>query len=214
MTHCHSCGDEYQKIGRHWYGSDCPYPKPTERQSEIITGMLMGDASISGGTQGNPFLQAEMVNEEFLLWLHEELGHLSANVKMVNTASEQASRNNSDGEYQDVYKIVTRRNPNLEKWQDWYSSGEKVFPDITLTPTIAGVWYCCDGWKNEQSNGRPYVAIGAANEIERSDRLIEMFEQQGFEASWVRRSIRLTVDDSETFWSWAEKPPGFKYKWQ
>jgi len=219
VTHCPNCGNEYQRIGTHFgaKSTPCDYPDLTERQSEIITGLLMGDGSITGTSSSsgsNPYLQTQMVSKEFLDWVDDELGIYSNGCSLQNTAKEQADRNNSDGEYQDVYGLNTMRAPVFEQWASWYDTGEKRFPEINLTPTIAGVWYVCDGWKNKQiSGGRPIACIGAANEYERRERIVKSFEENGFNGSWIRRSIRLTADSSEEFWEWAEQPPGFEYKW-
>lgn len=213
MTECYSCGGEYQNVAGHWARTDCSYPEPTERQSEIITGLMMGDASINNSGKGNPYLQIEMINEEFLNWVHDELGTLSSSVRLVCTGEEQAERTGFN-ECNDVYKLVSRRNPNLSKWADWYETGEKIFPEIEPTPTVFGIWYSCDGWiARKEGSMSPTVEISSVNERHRKDEILEMFKDLGFSCSWIRNRVHLHVDSSKDFWEWAEQPPGFEHKW-
>lgn len=207
MTRCPDCSEDYVNLGRHLGAKSisCNYPDLTQRQSDIITGLMMGDGSVTGSKStdsSNPYLQVQMVSEEFLSWLDEELGIYSNGYKLEYTAEEQANRNNSSGEYQDVYSLTTMRAPIFDQWDEWYGDdGKKRFPEVRLTPVVAGVWYACDGWKNEQSkSGRPYACIGAANETKRCEAITKAFKEKGFESSWIRRSVRLTADASEEFW--------------
>lgn len=58
----------------HWYqSSSCDFPELTPKQQEIITGVLMGDGTIS--TPGaNPLLSVVMITEEYLNYVDDKLG--------------------------------------------------------------------------------------------------------------------------------------------
>jgi len=61
---CHSCGEEYETIGIHWRRSECPWQPLTERQHEVLTGLLMGDSYVSSNGK-NPYFKLSMTSEKY-----------------------------------------------------------------------------------------------------------------------------------------------------
>lgn len=223
MQVCHSCGGEFKGVGQHWAKSTCPYPEPTERQHEIITGVLMGDGYIYMNDGENPYLSVQMTNEEFLKWLYDELDPLSRYFKHEQTAKEKAEQNRRNGysddareeDYNDVYGFSTRCLPALKKYAAWYETGQKRFPDdLELTPLVLKMWYVCDGTKYTQENTRPVIEIGCTNERDRVEYVKGLFSSLDVSPRFDDSVVRFRVDDSEKLWKYmGDSVPGFEYKW-
>lgn len=215
---CKLCDEEFEQIANHWRQSSCGYPSPTSRQKQILTGMLLGDAYINEHSgSGNCLMRAKMVNIEFLEWLHSEISELSANLSVYMTQEESfvdakkrlPNEVTSLENYSEIYEYRTVRHPYFNQLRQWYSSGEKRFPEnLSLTDTTAKVWYCCDGSWDER------ISIYAKNENDRVDYLKSLFPVG--EPRWQSESncIRFTREDSKDVLDWMGEPlPGFEYKW-
>lgn len=182
-TKCPSCGKKFTRLGTHWGYNKSHRPEFTERQHEIITGLLMGDGTIyKKSPNHNPNFRVSLIALDYLKWLDDEFGCLSTGVSLKQTSEESAkscklSENNNSSDYHDVYRLITRSHPDLNKYHEWYDSGKKVFPEnITLTPTVLTQWYISDGnWT------RPYIRISMSNEINNKDKIEKMFEEIGFD---------------------------------
>jgi hypothetical protein len=225
---CHSCGREMIQLSKHWEGEkyNCDYPKLTERQESILKGMLMGDASLARGNS-LPYVQMSLINEDFLYWIKQEISEMGAKYRLVETASEVASRArdsdwNKDCEVKDcndVYQLTTSIHPSLENFEIWYDGGHKTFPkDSSINSLSAKVWYCCDGDLKigTTKHHKPIARITSRNESHRADFLISLFEECGFEPYWEEQSSKIcfTVEETPRFLEWmGNAPPGFEYKW-
>lgn len=230
---CHQCGNEYQQIGNHWVGnSSCSHKEFTDYQREIITGILMGDGSISIIGK-NPQLRVKMISPNYLQYVADKFGILGNGVKTKMTAAESSEQARKSGfnpnakkeNYSDVYEWCSISHPELHEFEDWYSSGEKVWPkDIKLTPTVLKHWYCGDGhWDNSGSNN--HIEIEMANEVNETEKVNQMFESVGLPTPsnysiGKKRdrstdcSAQFTVDQSKELWQYMGDPlPGFEYKW-
>jgi hypothetical protein len=227
---CHDCGDEYERLSMHWTRSSCDHQRFTERQLDIITGLLLGDADLHNRTDPNPLLRVRMTNEPFLGYLSDEFGVLSTEVYLERSAEEQAAQaqeNKANGmgsfstvnrdKYNSLYGIRTMSHPDLHQFVSWYSTGEKRFPaNLELTPDIARMWYICDGWlaKDSKSGDSDRVMIKASNEADRVDYLINLLKDAGFDAGFSREAIQISAFDTDRFLQWmGSPPPGFHYKW-
>lgn len=227
---CKQCGEKFERIGTHWSTGSCHYPSFTDHQKEVITGVLMGDGSISRSSK-NPSLSVGMISENYLKHLDYEFGVFGCGVELMHTAEEGAKKNRESGfrenakacNYSDVYLFRTRNHPELDEFAQWYSSGEKVWPeDIELTPTVLKHWYCGDGhWDNRRSQN--HIEISMDNEVENTDKVEKMFTNVGLpkptwsicDSEYGKRCIaRFTIDQSHNLWEYMGKPlPDFKYKW-
>jgi len=228
---CKQCGNNYKNISLHWNKSSCNYPEISEKQKEIITGVLMGDGYINKA--GNPSICVTNTNRKYLEYLDSELTFLSSKISRKATAEESArharktglSENASEENYSDLYVLNGRKHPELSNFEKWYESGEKKFPEIKLTPKILKHWFCCDGtWHNTNNNN--YIAIGLSNERAEKEKVGKMFDSTPVEiARWnehkrkngagkVNCIIEFSVEDSKKVWKWMGNPPkGFEYKW-
>ncbi|UPW00003.1 hypothetical protein M0R88_15990 [Halorussus gelatinilyticus] len=184
----------------------------------------MGDGDVHGRSDRNPHFRVRMTNREFR-YLGDCLGVLSTGVFLDRTAEyqyEQAKNSSHDKfdvanseEYNDFYGLRTRSHPQIHDLKRWYGTGEKRFPsDLTLTPTIAKMWYVCDGWLAEEKNHRPRAMIKATNEADRPRYLKRLFTKQGLDPHFTRTELQFTTDETKRFLEWVgSPPPGFAYKW-
>jgi len=232
---CPLCDKEYQEIGKHWYGSKCDYPEISKEQKEVIAGILMGDGTVSAfGENSNPKLSCGMINKEYLEYLNEEVFPILGNkVFLKRSGEEQATWHRESGfrpgadasKYQDIFAWYTRNHPGLDEFADWYSSGEKVFPnDLEMTPLVMKHWFVGDGHfeTNEYSIGR--VSISTSNELNNKSKIGRYFTSIGFDDFYWKTSerqdgtksgsINFSTELTEDIFDYMGEPlPGFEYKW-
>lgn len=219
---CHNCDKEFKNLSMHWsMSSECCFPELTDTQKQIITGVLMGDGTISRPGK-NPLLTVRMVNKKYLEYLNEVLGKYGKGVYIKHTAKESAQLNRESGfrpnareeNYQDVYSLQSRTSPEFEEFADWYETGKKVFPkDIQLTPIILKHWYVCDGTYNT-SGYHNNMSISAMNEIENFDKILRWFKEINISPSTSNGNIYISNGDSEELFDFmGSNPPGFEHKW-
>jgi hypothetical protein len=225
---CLSCGELFDSLGTHWRYNPEHKPELSEKQKEIANGLLMGDASVVK-TNGSSdcCMTMENVNEDFLLHLCDTFGSLCSNVSLSRTGEQQAERvsrfTTEESEFQDVYSIHFRNHEYFSDLREWYSSGEKVFPEIELTSTILKYWYCCDGYYDD-SDGKNRIVLSLSNEIGNEEKIGTILNSAGItEYHWrvqeredrsVSASVVLTNEQSlSTFEYMGSPPPGFDYKW-
>jgi len=230
---CQQCGNEYQKVGIHWsMSSSCSFPSFTNHQREIITGVLMGDGCISTANK-HPYIKIEMISPNYLEHVADEFGVLGGGVSIKRTAKMSARRDKNskfnlgakEENYSDLYGWQSMSHPELREFANWYSSGEKIWPDdIELTPTVLKHWYCGDGsWNNGRTNN--YISISMANEIDNTEKVGKMLRNVGLPtpsnyAVGERNDgsktfdAQFTVEQSELLWEYMGRPlPDFEYKW-
>jgi len=225
MDTCPQCGNEYKSISIHWERGSCEHPSLTNKQREIITGLLMGDGYINRNSK-NPYVQSNMITHDYLKYVDRKLGIFGNGVSLYRTAKESAkqakdrnfSPNAEEKNYSDVYRWQSKCHPELQEFANWYSSGKKVWPaNIELTPTVLKHWYCGDG--SFSNSGCEYIKIGMWNEVNRADTISKMFEKAGLpnptycveEHNCV---AQFSVFQSEELWEYMGGPlPGFEYKW-
>jgi len=220
---CPECGKEYSSLGNHWQWNPKHRPEFTQQQKEIITGLVMADGCINRGGK-KPRLTSNMISSNYLKYIDDIFGCLSTGVSLKLTAKENArrdrnSRFNANAKaknYSNIYNWKTRRHPDLQQWADWYSTGEKLWPeDIELTPTVLKHWYCGDGnWENSGTSNR--IKISMENEMENIEKVLSMFINSGLPkpSTHSGHKIVFTVDKSKELWEYMGKPlPDFYYKW-
>jgi hypothetical protein len=209
MNLCTDCGESFADVSRHWVLSDCSPPDLTENQHEILTGLMMGDASINHRDRDRPAIRARMGNKPYLNWLHEQF-------KPMTTGVSEATETGGWKTTTKMYRLRWRGRPEFTEYTSWYDSGQKRFPDdLTVTPTILKHWYVCDGSLN--TNGM--MRLSMKNESDRKGFIEHLFESQGFEIGrWDTHEHRCAavfhahVRDQLFDWM-GEAPPGFEYKW-
>lgn len=233
---CPECGEEYERLGRHWFHSPSHRPDFTERQKDIIIGSLMGDGYLDRDNK-NSRIKWKMISQNYLEWVDDIFGCLSTGVSIEKTAEELAKQNrdnffdpNTRGEkYSDLYVLTTRSHPFLNNFNSWYETGKRVWPnDIELTPTVLLHWYVQDGnWRNR--GGSNHIKFTASKEYGNYDKLDSYFENvniptpnnyKEYERSDGRKKldIRFTVEQSKELWDYMlngprqTPPPDFEYK--
>jgi hypothetical protein len=225
---CHSCGKQMVYLAKHWQGKkyDCGFPAISQRQEEIIRGLILGDGSLSFGNS-LPYLQMNLTNEDFLLWLRGEFEEIGGKYNLVKTAEEVADESRESGwnkdcdveDCNDVYQFRTSIHPHFKKYESWYSGSKKRFPNnLNLTSLESKVWYCCDGdLKNGTTNShKPIARITSRNEADNPSKLLKIFQKHNFNPYWEEQSSKIcfTVDETVKFLEWLGEPlPGFEYKW-
>jgi hypothetical protein len=233
MVECPKCSDEYTDLGTHWRYSPSHRPELTQKQKEIVTGLLMGDGCMRDMKNANCYLQVKMISKNYLEYLNNLFGCLGSSLKLVATAEEKAQENIDRGfsetvnenNYSDQYNWNTRSHPEFNKFREWYSSGKKVWPeDIELTPTVLKHWYVGDGhYATTCSQER--IKIAMSNEAQNTEKVTNYFTNSGLpEPSTYYKNERKdggiqcnaswTVEDSHTLWEYMGEPlPDFEYKW-
>lgn len=192
----------------------------TDRQKEIIIGLLMGDAWIAKDENKNAKLSVEMINKDFLEYVNTELGDIVSICRLKSTAKELADKNRKYGytvnesKYNDIYTLRTRSLEYFNELHQWYSSGKKRFPkDLELTPLIVKVWYCCDGSYCDNS----YPVIYSSNESDNREMVLDLFKNTQIDPSYIDSgggAINFKRSGSDDFFNYIGDPlPGFEYKW-
>jgi hypothetical protein len=214
---CHSCGNDYAQIALHWNGKECDWPEFTDKQMELMRGLLLGDADIKEGTNGSIF-RLRMTNKRFLEWISSELSPLSRGVFLSENSRKQkesALRGGLDGvsdssNFNNLYGLRTVTHPQVDELLDWYSTGKKRYPD-NMTTEMLRMWYVTDG------NIHPYgIRITCNAQLDSRHNIKELLKSVDYINSVSFNddgTITISSKDSKVFWSKTEAPPGFEYKW-
>lgn len=230
----HGCG-EFESIGNHWSKGDvCEEPQLSEKQKDIVTGILMGDGCIDYSDK-NPRLVIEIINKEYIDHIDSVLGIFSTGVSLCRSAEEGARMNRErdfrpeakEADYSDLFRLTTRNLEQLEDFSQWYSSGSKVFPEnIDLTPTVLKHWYVCDGsYSLKEESRRGNIVISVNNERKYKKKLESYFREnigvgvdywREYETDAGRKDCSMVfhADTTEQLFEYMGSPlPGFEYKW-
>lgn len=231
MRECPSCGKEYESIGKHWRWKSEHRPSISERQHDIIKGLMLGDGTLHKKDDPNPYFLCVMTNKEYLEYLKDEFGSLGKDVFIKHTAAESASNMRENGlrpdakaeNYKDVYKWATRSHNELHRYKDWYMDGEVAAPKfLDINPTILKHWYVSDGHLNTYKNS-PRISIALTSQRHRKDIINSYFEKA--DLPMPRWSERSNDSNKRTEISWCKEeslelleymgsaPPGFERKW-
>lgn len=235
LLECPNCGEKYyRELGKHWSSRECEYPEITDRQWEIMTGVLMGDGTVQFSEEQNPRFRCDMYepSKEYLKYLtSEEFPVLMTSVKEGESAEDRAKRHrksrfNSDAKAENLstmFYVMTRRLPHLDVFQSWYENGsEWDCGDIHLTPLTLKHYFVADGcWNNSYSSD--YISFTLNNQREIIDEAEQLFLDVGFEPTRTGIYERENTTDVEIcfgketsyemFEYMGESLPGFDYKW-
>lgn len=222
---CHICGDKYTRLGSHWYQSSCKYPELSDKQEQIITGLLMGDGCLE--RKGNPYLLVQCAKAEYLEHLDDVFGNISSGEPRLHITGDKLKEKNGEWlgaskstEYQDQYRWQTRGLPDLDEFSSWYTDNGKVYPEkIELTPITLKHWYCGDG--NYNNNGtNNYISIGVSNEANEKKKIEKMFKRKGLPKPnrWSEYGNKVeivwNVDESKRLMDYMNGSiSGYEYKW-
>lgn len=217
---CHNCDGEYKSLGKHWSFDtiECDPPQLSDRQHQIITGMLMGDSYVGRNRSDTPFYEVKMTNKTFIQWLANELKEVVSSYGLREKSSVKKER---DGEFApnsdrlDIYYIRTFTLPELEQYRAWYSTGKKLYSnDLELTPLILKMWFVSDGTINHRDNGRDSIHLCKHKfDSYTEDLLRDLFNERGWDFWRDDNILCFDVETSYEMWDYmGEMPPGMKYK--
>jgi len=174
---CLQCGKEFERLSQHWALSTCSEPDLTDKQKEIVKGLLMGDGTLANREE-TPYLQCIMTNKDYLKFLSEKF-ETSSEVTLSKTAKQSAEEDIDSGfnpkaseqNYKNVYRWATATRKSLKPFSKWYKTSEKLFPEnLVLTPTCLRHWYVCDGglvYKDKSA-----IGISVVNEKEKKRKML------------------------------------------
>lgn len=184
-----------------------------------MSGLLLGDADIKKVTNGSIF-RLRMTNRPFLEWVSEQLSPLSRGVFLSETKERQkesAIRGNLEGvsnssKFNDLYGIRTVAHSQVNELNNWYSTGQKRYPD-RITEEMFRMWYVTDGNKRDGD-----MRITCVDQTDSKENITSIMENLDFINSFTydtnEGTIRISREDSRTFWEKTEPPIGFEYKWE
>jgi hypothetical protein len=202
---CNTCGRCFERIGGHYRYNRSHEPNITDRQHDILTGLLMGDGWVHRHTK-TPSLKVSVTERDFIEHIYDELEPLSMSVN----------------KYDGMWCMSTTTHSKLQQYSDWYGNdGQKRFPEnLCLNKVILKYWYCCDG---SLVNNKSYkhINIGMSNERERAGALCSMFKDVGLPEprvnKWSGGNAQLVwkKDESEQLLRYMGSPiEGYEYKWK
>jgi len=214
---CYSCGNKYAQLALHWNAQGCEWPKFDDYQMEIMKGLLLGDADIKSGTNGSIF-RLRMTNKKFLEWVSTKLSPLSRGVFLSENSKQQkesALRGGLEGisnksQFSDLYGLRTLTHPQVDDLYEWYSTGQKRYPN-KITEEMLRMWYVTDGNKNPSG-----IRLTCNAQLDKREDVLKMLESIDYICNPSFNDdgrIRVSSDNSRTFWRRTEPPTGFKYKW-
>jgi hypothetical protein len=162
----------------------------------------MGDGCI-GNRGNNPRCKISMVTKPYILYLQRKLSPFSSDIYEPPIRDEK---------HQQQYNIRTIVHPELEKYSNWYSSGQKVYPKkLNITPSVLRHWYVTDGGIYGEHN---YPQIRCWKERKNIEKVEEYFEDTPLNSSFSSGTLRFPSSKKEFFEYIGWEPlPGFEYKW-
>jgi len=216
-TNCPECGRRFKSLGRHFAWRPEHQPTFSDRQHELITGLLLGDGWVSRERNGNPRFVVDMINREFIEWLDTQFEEHTLGARLQKTAEDHAETcGHNPQTTNDVWRFKTRTHPKLEQYRDWYGEEGKRYPkSLELTPTILKMWYVSDGsFQLPEYNVTPTLSFGCKKEADNKQFISDLFSAIDVEITWSGHLFRVALDDAEKTWNYmGSPPPGFEYKW-
>jgi hypothetical protein len=222
---CPNCDKSYERLGSHW--NSCGFPNLSHEQKQIITGLVMSDAQINRREGRHPRIKMETTNPEYLSYLDTIFGIFSTGGPSMRRSADELSNRETikrfeKSTFKDQYSWSSRSLPELERWANWYQSGEKVWPkDVSMTPKTLKHFYVGDGTLHNENR---FIQIYLSNERKNKNKINEYFTSAGLpKPKWneiervdgsVSARIRWTVKQSQELLDYMGEPlPGFEYKW-
>jgi len=212
---CPDCGNTYSGLTQHWRMSGCEFPEYTDGQIKIVEGLLFGDGTIYKRDGQNAVFQIGSSQKTFLKHLQSFFGVLAGKVSLSESASDIASRNNSESieNCRDHYKLRLTANEQITNlYYKWYPNGKKKIPDgISIDDELFKYWYACDGSLKDTHTGSP--TVGIANVSMDSDRVSELISTIGGLRNNSGNWFTLYTSDGQRYLDRTKPVPGYEYKW-
>ena len=208
---CPICGRTDEQLPHHWSAESCSWPDVTRRQHDLVIGLLLGNATISGES-ANKHLRFVTTNRTFATWVFEELDWLADSLVRVDPPK---STDQTEHTLNHRYRVRTRDHPELTSCCEWYdASGEKRVPfHLDLPARSARVWYASSGELHWQDDNHPSAGFTARDD-KRANRIAGLIERAEFEPTRTGTQVRLPPRETHVFLEWIGDPvPGVGYKW-
>lgn len=222
---CPTCGSWYGQIGNHWghHQSDCEYPPISYEKWEMLKGLLMGDGCLDNRHCVNKSVRVVNTNLTFIEYLRNNFDWVAFDFVKSYTSKEKAKQHRDSGFRTDAkmenrfdqYELRTRSHPKINKFEQWWETGELKFPQLEFTPELLRMWYVSDGcmkWKYNSS-----IDFISSNESTTPQNIINSFNNIGLECNNGNNTenFRLPTAQTEDFFDYIghDPVPGFEYKW-
>ena len=148
-------------------------------QREVITGCLLGDGAMRCKTNALLEINHSIQQRSYVDWKFDHLAPL------VRTPPRARAGNGS----RVAYRFVTRSLPELtDFYRAFYDAGEKVVPELELTPLTLAVWTMDDGCRSRSAVYMNTQQFAMASQA----RLMRMLREQ-----W---RIESNLNRDKTYW--------------
>lgn len=225
MKVCPGCKEKFDYLGVHWHHNPDHRVEFSEKELDILRGLLMSDGSIDY-SKGNARYHVKMTNKKYLEYIDSVLGIVSTGVQLNKNAEEAAKAKRDSGfrpdakaeNYSAIYRVRSIKHPAFNEFAKWYNSGSKVWPaDLELTPRVLKHLYVGDG--TLRKNGKR-ISIAMYNERDNKEKVENYFSEKG-----LPEPDRWHTDHKRCHATWDKSgtselldymggpPPGFEYKW-
>lgn len=212
---CPECGEYFVDMGSHWRYHPSHRPQLTDEEHQVIVGLLMGDGSLKQ-TGETSRVRINCVEERYIDWLKDFFGP-----KVGYKFDIPIDKEN----HKDQYGISTRSFPELTQYNDWYSTGKKVYPeDIELEPLVLKTWFVGDGSLGVMDRVRTGLILSCSNESENPSKVKELFsdidvepkvivEESEYHSNGRTMRIFFSPDDTSYLFDYmGDAVPGYEYK--
>lgn len=224
LRKCPECGNEYERLGRHFTSKETHRPPISDKMNRILTGILMGDGSVRTQYE-HPVFRLRITAKDYLKWLKNQCEWLFGDITLDQDASQQAELARKGGmnpqadptDYNDLYGMRSVPHPDFEQFQHWYGEEGKKYPDgLELSPTVVKHWYVCDGWINyPKTASKGSIGIRVSEKHGDLGKIAAKFKPLGVEPTVINESIRFSLDDTgKLIKAFGDPLPGFEYKWE
>jgi len=206
METCHNCGCKFSQLSQHWRRSDCPQPQLTQKQWDILNGLMLGDARLVDKKGRKPYISVSNTSQKFLQWFNNIMGQLTTGVK--------EHREKQKEHHAQLYYCNTRTHSEFNKFSSWYQGSTKKPPKIEFNPLVVKCWYVSDGTVATPDHARPTVRFCSRKSENVKENMREPFLEFGFSPTWSGSQLVFDASESRRLLEWMGDPlPGFTYKW-
>lgn len=205
---CPTCGDEFERISRHW-GGGCPYPSLSASQESVLVGLLLSGATVDHGGAAYNRLTVGTTNQELADKTASALEWLCTGV--VTDEQEHDSHN-------DVYRVSTWSHPAIDEYESWEklptNQGRAPPQSFELSPPAARWWYAFAGGMQFSRATEGLEITFSAKGTNRAAWVWRVLQRAGFDATIVGKRVQLSTEPANGWLEWIGEPvAGVEYKW-
>jgi len=205
---CPTCDRERERLSRHWSSALCSTPTVSDRQHELITGLLLGNGSVQGNGENKHF-QISTRWRPFADWIFNELDWLSHSIVRIDPDRMDHGHR---------YVVRTHAHSALTRYRSCYDGDGKHLPSpesIPFSSRVGRAWWATAGglqWHGEYATQRTGTISAEADD--RAQRVVALFEAVGLEPTRAGARVQLPPKQVTGWLDWIDDPvPGIEYKW-